>query len=104
MSDDEIYQYLGQQFEWNREKARKNWMDHRVLFTEAATVFFDKGAVYYEDEEHSDEEERYVVVGHSSRARELFVVHVYRGERTRLISARAATPQERSDYEAELGR
>jgi uncharacterized DUF497 family protein len=79
-------------------------MDHRVLFTEAATVFFDKRAVYYGDEEHSQEEQRYLVVGHSSKARELFVVHVYRGERTRLISARTATPRERRDYEVELGR
>jgi uncharacterized DUF497 family protein len=73
MSDDEIYEYLGQTFEWNREKARINWMEHHVLFTEAATVFFDQGAVYYEDEEHSDEEARYVVVGHSSKAHELLL-------------------------------
>lgn len=104
MSDDEIYEYLGQTFEWNRGKARMNYMRHRVLFTEAATVFFDENVVYYTDDEHSNEEQRYIVVGRSSGQRSLFVVNVVRGERVRLISARTATPRERSDYERELGR
>ena len=104
MSDDEIYEYLGQTFEWNRDKARKNFMQHRVLFTEAATVFFDEKVVYYTDNEHSDDEQRYIVVGRSAGLRTLFVVNVVRGERVRLISARIATPRERSDYEREVGR
>jgi hypothetical protein len=104
MSDDEIYEYLGQTFEWDAAKARKNFMRHRVMFTEAATVFFDADVVYYEDEAHSEGEQRYIVVGHSKRDRQLFVVHMYRGEHVRIISARAATPRERSEYESELGR
>jgi uncharacterized protein len=104
MTNDEIYEYLGQTFEWNVAKARKNYMRHRVMFTEAATVFFDKGVIYYEDEEHSGEEQRYIVIGYSKRDRRLFVVHVIWGERVRIISARAATPRERSEYESELGR
>jgi hypothetical protein len=104
MSDDAIYEYLGQTFEWNVVKARKNYMRHRVMFTEAATVFFDEGILYYEDEEHSEEEQRYIVIGHSKRDRRLFVVHVLRDERVRIISARAATPRERSEYDSELGR
>jgi uncharacterized DUF497 family protein len=104
MSNDEIYEYLGQTFEWDVEKARKNYMSHRVLFTEAATVFFDENVIYYKDEEHSEDEQRYIVVGCSRRDRSLFVVHVLRGERVRLISARRVTPLERSAYEAELGR
>jgi uncharacterized DUF497 family protein len=104
MSDDEIYEYLGQTFEWDAAKARKNFMRHRVMFTEAATVFFDDDVVYYKDEEHSEGEQRYIVIGHSERDRRLFVVHVLRGENVRIISARAATPRERSEYESELGR
>jgi uncharacterized DUF497 family protein len=101
---DEIYQYLDQMFEWDASKARKNWMQHRVLFTEAATVFFDKDVVVFQDEEHSLDEQRYTVLGQSAKLRTLFVVHVERGERVRIISARVATAQERGRYESELGR
>jgi len=104
MSDDELYEYLGQTFEWDADKARKNYLSHSVLFTEAATVFFDENVLYYKDEEHSEDEQRYIVIGRSRRDRRLFVVHVFRGERVRLISARKVTPLERSEYEAELGR
>jgi uncharacterized DUF497 family protein len=104
MTSDEVYEYLGQTFEWDREKATKNFLQHRVLFTEAASVFFDEKVIYYRDDDHSGDEDRYIVVGHSSRSRDLFVVHVLRGERVRIISARPVTPRERSDYETELGR
>lgn len=104
MTTDEIYEYLGQTFEWNRMKAAKNVIQHGVRFTEAATVFFDEKALYFADEEHSEEEERYTVVGRSVRLHTLFVVHVLRSERIRIISARVATPRERKDYEAKLGR
>jgi uncharacterized protein len=104
MSDDEIYEYLGQTFEWDVAKARRNYMLHRVMFTEGATSFFDEDVFYYKDEEHSEDEQRYIVTGRSKRDRKLFVVHAIRGERIRIINARTATPRERSDYEAELGR
>jgi uncharacterized DUF497 family protein len=104
MSEDEIYEYLGQTFEWDVAKASKNFLSHRVLFTDAATAFFDQDAIYYKDEEHSDDEERYIVIGRSQRDRQLFIVHVYRGVRVRIISARTASQRERSVYEAELGR
>jgi uncharacterized DUF497 family protein len=74
------------------------------MFTEAATAFFDEKVSYYTDEEHSEDEQRYIVIGRSRRDRKLFVVHALRGEHVRIISARAATPRERSDYEADLGR
>jgi uncharacterized DUF497 family protein len=104
MSDDEIYEYLGQAFEWNRMKAAKNSREHGVRFSEAATVFFDVAAMSFVDEEHSDDEERYNIIGHSIHSSTLFVVHVERGERLRIISARSATDQERRDYESGLGR
>jgi len=96
---DEIYAYLNQLFEWDVNKARTNWSLHRVLFTEAATVFFDPRVVFYADSDHSEGEDRYVAIGRSRRDKRLFVVHVYRSERIRIISARVATPQERSKYE-----
>ena len=56
------------------------------------------------DEEHSEDEERYTIVGRSLHTRTLFVVHVIKSTRIRIISARQATPTERRDYEAQLGR
>jgi len=104
MNDDEIYEYLGQTFEWSRIKAMKNALNHGVRFTEAATVFWDADAMSQFDEEHSEVEERYTIIGRSVHTRTLFVVHVIRGQRIRLISARQATPKERRDYEQQLGR
>lgn len=101
---DQLYELLGQSFEWDAAKARKNWMRHRVLFTEAATVFFDPDLLVFTDEDHSLDEQRYTVIGQSASSRTLFVVHVERGERVRIISARVVTKSERSRYESELGR
>jgi uncharacterized DUF497 family protein len=104
MSDDEIYEYYKQKFEWNRMKAVRNVLNHGVRFTEAATVFFDDDALFELDEKHSEDERRYTIVGRSLRSNTLFVVHVTRGERIRIISARPATSYERRNYEAQLGR
>lgn len=101
---DNIYQLLDQTFEWDPAKARKNWLKHRILFTEAATVFFDPEAIYYEDPDHSELEQRYIVIGRSRRDQRLFVVHVYREERIRIISARQPTARERNEYESRAGR
>ena len=61
-SDDEIYEYLGQLFEWNVMKAARNAIKHRVRFTEAASVFFDENAVFEPDPDHSEEENHYLVL------------------------------------------
>jgi uncharacterized protein len=71
MRDDEIYEYLGQSFEWNRVKAAKNLLNHGVFFTEAATVFFDPRSLTIPDEPHSEEEQRYNVIGRSIQSRAL---------------------------------
>lgn len=104
MTEDEIYEYLGQVFEWSRVKAAKNVLRHGVRFPEAATVFFDPHNLTVSDDEHSIDEQRYTVIGRSIRDRALIVVHVQRGERIRIISARKPTLQERRDYETGLGR
>ena len=75
MTDEEIYEYLGQTFEWNRLKAARNAIGHDTRFTEAATVFFDDHAKYYSDLDHSEEEQRYTVIGWSTQAKSLLVVH-----------------------------
>lgn len=77
-------------------EAASNLVKHGVGFSEATTVFADPFAVYLDDGSGTD---RMVVIGTSLRERVLYVVHVARGERDRIISARPATPAEREVYE-----
>jgi len=83
-------------FEWDDEKDEINIVKHGVSFAEAATVFADPMAVYLDDGSGT---ERMVVIGTSLQERLLFVVHVVRGSRDRIISARKAEAPERSVYE-----
>ena len=79
------------QFEWDPAKAKANWKDDRVSFDEASTVFGDPLAVLMSDPDHSEEEERYLVLGMSLRGRLLVVSLAEHRLRTRLISAREAS-------------
>lgn len=88
-------------FEWDPRKARKNLKKHGVSFTEAGTVFGDDLAITVADPDHSEEEDRYITIGWSSRRRLLIVAHTDRGDRIRIISARELTPRERKAYEEE---
>lgn len=90
-------------YEWDPEKARDNLREHGASFEEAATVFLDPLAVTFPDPDHSDEEEREITIGHSTKERVLFVSHCQRGERTRIISARKATLKERKQHEEGIG-
>jgi len=86
-------------YEWDPEKAERNVRDHGVSFEEAATVFLDPLAMTYPDPDHSDEEDREITIGYSTKQRLLFVSHVQRRNRTRIISAREATRRERKQHE-----
>ena len=86
-------------FEWDQEKAKRNLKNHRVSFDEASTVFSDTMSLTMHDPLHSDEEDRYVIIGNSHKNRLLVVVHVERGNRIRIISARKATRKEKKQYE-----
>jgi uncharacterized DUF497 family protein len=86
-------------FEWDRDKAKKNQKKHGVSFDEASTVFADPLSSTIHDPLHSDEEDRYVILGESNRKRLLVVVFTDRDDRIRIISARTATRKEREDYE-----
>lgn len=90
----------GLRFEWDESKDRANKRKHGVSFTEAQTVFFDEHALLIDDPDHSDDEDRFVLLGFSSRLRVLVVCHCYRtnGERIRIISARKADRSERKLY------
>lgn len=92
------------QFEWDIEKAKANLKKHGVDFEEAKTVFGDFLARIFDDEEHSVEEKRNGIVGHSIKNRLLIVSFTERENDTiRIISARETTPRERRKYEDETG-
>jgi len=86
-------------FDWDPAKAASNLKDHKVSFEEASTVFGDPLAMLMADPDHSEEEERYLLLGMSLRGRLLVVSFAERPPRTRLISAREATRHERRQYE-----
>ena len=89
------------EFEWDDNKAASNLAKHGVSFEEAATAFDDVWARLMPDPDHSDEEERFILLGMSIKARELVVCHCLRGEDrsvVRIISARRATANEERQY------
>jgi len=88
-------------FEWDPNKNKANILKHRVSFEDAETVFDDKNAVYLYDENHSEDEDRFYIIGEDKNFRELAVCHCYRGrddEIIRIISARKATKIEIDYY------
>jgi uncharacterized protein len=87
------------EFEWDAAKAEANVKKHGVAFEEALTVFADPLARIFDDPDHSDDEPRELIIGHSARRRLLIMSFVERAQRTRIISARKATKRERHDYE-----
>ena len=87
-------------FEWDPSKAAANLRKHKVSFEDAQTVFSDERARLIDDPDHSEEEERFLLLGLSSTLRLLVVAHCYRsaGNVIRIISARKATADEEHDY------
>jgi uncharacterized protein len=86
-------------FDWDENKAVSNLSKHGVSFEEAKTVFDDPLYVDFYDPAHSEEEDRYVIVGESSQRRLLIASYTERGNLIRLISAREVTRTERKVYE-----
>jgi hypothetical protein len=87
-------------FEWDVHNARANIQKHGVSFDEAATVFRDGLASIFDDEDHSIEESREIIIGHSAAGRLLLVSFTEKADNTvRIISARVATKRERRNYE-----
>lgn len=95
------------QFTWDEEKNRINIKKNEVNFVEASTVFYDDNAILISDEKHSDEEDRFLLLGMSFHAKLLIVCHCYRIDDNdvttiRIISARKATKNETKQYEEAL--
>lgn len=88
------------EFEWDENKDAINQKKHKVSFAEAQTVFYDEEARIIDDPEHSQEEERFIILGLSQKSNLLVVCHCYRASETviRIISARNATKTETMQY------
>lgn len=87
-------------FEWDQRKADANEKKHGVSFEDARSVFQDERALLIDDPDHSEDEERFILLGLSSSLRLLVVCHCYRSEGNviRIISARKATARESKSY------
>ena len=87
-------------FDWDPKKNRENQRDHKVSFEEAKTAFADEHGLLMADPDHSEDEDRFLLLGLSARLRLLVVCHTYREEDEviRLISARTADRSEGTQY------
>jgi len=92
-------------FEWDEDKGKANLKKHNVSFKEARTAFYDPWSLILEDPSHSQDEERFIVLGMSNRPRLLIVCHCYRNQESaiRIISARKATKTEAVAYQKHRG-
>ena len=88
------------QFEWDEKKNQINLKKHRISFEEAKTVFYDDNAIVFDDPEHSEDEERFILLGMSISGKICIVCHCVRCNETliRIISARKATKKEADVY------
>ena len=86
-------------FEWNPLKSERNVQKHGVTFVEASSVFDDPVFITLLDDEHSDDEERFITIGLSTSNRLIMVAHTERENRIRVISARKATKNEEKFYQ-----
>ncbi|PJZ23880.1 hypothetical protein CH352_18925 [Leptospira hartskeerlii] len=91
-------------FEWDPAKSTSNKRKHGISFEEAKTVFYDENARIINDPDHSENEERFIILGLSHKLNLLMVSHCYRSSKDiiRIISARKATKLELKQYEALL--
>jgi uncharacterized DUF497 family protein len=87
-------------FIWDERKSLQNEKKHGVTFEEAQSVFFDEQAIEFSDPDHSEGEDRFLLLGRSYRLRILLICHCFRESKgvIRIISARRATKKERAVY------
>lgn len=92
------------EFDWDPAKAKRNQKNHGVSFDEAKSVFYDDFARQFYDEAHSEQEDRFLLLGVSNMSRILLICHCELGDKNtiRIISARKATAKERQLYEGPI--
>ena len=88
------------QFKWDEKKEKINIKKHGVSFDEARTVFYDENAIQFFDPDHSDEEDRFILLGMTFKLRVLIVCHCFRESETviRIFSARKTDKDEEHEY------
>ncbi len=86
-------------FEWDEFNQNKNWLKHKVFWTECEEVFFNDPLLIYQDEKHSNIEQRFYVLGKTGSFRHLFIVFTIRNCKIRIISARDMNKKEKLEYE-----
>jgi len=88
------------EFEWDKSKERANIKKHGISFEEARTTFFDEHAVFFHDPDHSEDVDRFILLGTSYKLNTLVVCHCFREDETtvRIISARKADKDEAKAY------
>ena len=85
-------------FEWDDSKAKANEAKHGLAFAEAVSCFYDPDQIAFYDPDHSESEDREILIGHSNQGKLVMVSYTLRGDAVRLISARKATKEEAEDY------
>ena len=90
---------MGLEFTWDPAKAAANLRKHGIAVAEAATAFGDPHSLTIADPDHSEREERYLLIGITGTNKLVVVAHTEHGDTIRIISARRATRRERSTYE-----
>lgn len=90
--------YIPVKFQFNTKKAKRNIAKHGVSFEEAASCFDDSSGLDFNDEEHSDSEERFILLGRSKAGRVLVTIYTERNDEIRLISSREASIKEEEYY------
>ena len=86
-------------YEWDEHEASDNSRKHGVSFEEAASTFGDPASLTIDDPLHSEDEDRFVILGTSLHRRLLVTIFTERGDRIRIVSSRRATPSEQAQYE-----
>ncbi|MDN5882313.1 MAG: BrnT family toxin [Nitrosospira sp.] len=86
-------------FEWDQQKASRNKQKHGVSFSEVSTAFADPLSLTIFDPDHSETEDRFLLLGQAASGRLLVVCHTERGGTIRIINARSADRRERAEYE-----
>lgn len=86
-------------FQWDKGNIVKNWLKHGVTQGEAEEIFFHEPLLLFEDEKHSDHEDRFLAFGRTDEGRRLVVAFTIRRDQIRIISARNMNKQERGAYE-----
>lgn len=92
--------YVG--FQWDEGNSKKNWVNHKVTMSECEQVFFNKPIIVVEDEKHSQNEDRWFLLGRTDLDRRLFVVFTERNKLLRIISARDMNKKEKVIYNEEV--